>query len=87
DASAPGRVAMSGGVVTCFDEEDVRAAALTMARQSVRRVLVVDRDQQPVGILSVDDLALRGCDPDIVASIFARVARRDLELEGDRAAR
>ena len=82
-ASLPVRNVMSREVVTCFAEEDVRTAAGAMARDCVRRLVVIDRDQQPVGILSADDLALQGCDPDIVASVLARaVTRRDLELNG-----
>ncbi len=78
------RTVMSRGVVTCFAEEDVCAAASTMARDCVRRLIVVDRDLQPVGILSADDLALQGCDPALVASILARVVtRRGFELDGE----
>jgi CBS domain-containing protein len=74
EPSAPVRLAMSGGVVTCFADEDVRAAATIMARDHIRRLLVLDRDLAPIGILSLDDLALRGCDPEIVVDIFAQAA-------------
>ncbi len=71
DPSSPVRGAMSHGVVTCFAEEDLQLAAGTMAREGVRRLVVVDRDLQPIGVLSVDDLAMRGCDPGLLAEVFA----------------
>ena len=69
DASTPVRTAMTHGIVVCFADEDVSVAASTMASERVRRLIVVDRELQPVGMLSVDDLALHGCDPELVAEV------------------
>ncbi len=69
DGATPVRAAMTPGIVVCFADEDIGVAAGTMAREHVRRVIVVDRDLQPVGMLSVDDLALHGCDPALVAEV------------------
>ncbi len=73
-ASAPVRTAMTAEVKICLADEDVTTAAATMARAGVRRLLVVDRDLQPVGLLSIDDLALHGCAPDLLASVLAHPA-------------
>jgi CBS domain-containing protein len=80
---APVRAVMSPGCVTCMAEDDIRDAAMEMVRQSVRRLVVLDRDLQIAGILSVDDLALQGCDARLVAEVLARaVVRREVELDG-----
>ncbi|HEX6837498.1 MAG TPA: CBS domain-containing protein [Polyangia bacterium] len=69
DGATPVHVAMTHGIVVCFADEDVSVAASTMARERVRRLIVVDRELSPVGVLSVDDLALHGCDPGLVAEV------------------
>jgi len=69
DGTTPVRAAMTRGIVVCFADEDVSIAADTMAREHVRRIIVVDRDLLPIGILSLDDLALHGCDPALVAEV------------------
>ena len=69
DGATPVRAAMTRGIVICFADEDVGAAAATMARERVRRLVVVDRELQPVGMLSVDDLALHGCAAELVAEV------------------
>jgi CBS domain-containing protein len=83
DGDTPVRVVMSPGAVTILAHDDVRDAVLQMARQSVRRLVVLDRELQIAGILSVDDLALQGCDPQLIAAVLARaVVRREEELGG-----
>jgi CBS domain-containing protein len=53
------RSAMTPQLVACSDADDVEAAAATMRRHAVRRVLVLDAAGRLAGLLSVDDLALR----------------------------
>jgi CBS domain-containing protein len=52
------RDVMSGELVCCYEDQDVEVAAHLMRAQQIRRVLVVDRDKQLVGIVSLSDLAL-----------------------------
>jgi CBS domain-containing protein len=49
--------AMSQEVVSCFDDQDVREAARLMEQRQVRRLLVLNRANDLVGILSLGDLA------------------------------
>jgi CBS domain-containing protein len=51
------REAMTTNVVTCYDDEVLEDAAWLMERHAVRRLVVLDRARQVVGIVSVDDLA------------------------------
>jgi CBS domain-containing protein len=55
----PVREAMTPQVVACHEDEELEAAVARMARGAVRRLVVLDAASQPVGMLSVDDVALR----------------------------
>ena len=54
----PVSVAMSKHVVTCRAEDTNRVVSRLMAKHKIRRIPVVDDEQRPVGIVSLDDLAL-----------------------------
>jgi CBS domain-containing protein len=41
---------------TVYQDQDVAEAADVMARDQVRRLLVLDREQRPVGVLSLGDI-------------------------------
>lgn len=52
--------AMSGHVTTCLADENVETALKKMEERRVRRLPVLDRDGRLAGILSLDDIVLRG---------------------------
>jgi CBS domain-containing protein len=51
------RDVMSSGVCYCFDDEDVEEVAQQMAELQVRRLPVLNRSKQLVGIVSLGDLS------------------------------
>lgn len=51
--------AMTPQVVECGDHEELEAAVARMEHGAVRRVVVMDAANRLVGLLSVDDVALR----------------------------
>ena len=51
------RDAMTQEVMYCFDDEDIHHVCQNMAEIQVRRLPVVNRDKQLVGIVSLSDLA------------------------------
>lgn len=53
----PVRQAMTPQVVWCYEDQDILEAARVMEDKAIRRILVLDRREKLVGILSVDDLA------------------------------
>lgn len=57
DPQTPVRDVMTAEVKYCFDDDDTEAVARNMGEQQIRRLPVVDRDKQLVGILSLGDLA------------------------------
>lgn len=52
----PVSVAMAQQVVSCFPQEFIDAAERLMSKAQVRRVPVVDDDNRPMGVLSLNDL-------------------------------
>ena len=56
-AQAPVGAVMSPGPVTCFAYQDIAEAAARMGDFQVRRILVLDRAGDLVGILSLGDIA------------------------------
>lgn len=56
-ADAPIGEIMSSPVITCRKADSVEHAAGIMGDHQVRRLIVLDDDEQPVGIVSVGDIA------------------------------
>jgi CBS domain-containing protein len=48
----------SGRVYSCRPNDDVREGLATMKEQRVRRLVVVDADGKPEGVLSINDIVL-----------------------------
>jgi CBS domain-containing protein len=55
----PARDAMTTGVVYCYEDDDVLDAVRLMEEKQIRRLLVLDRNQRAVGIVSLGDIATR----------------------------
>jgi CBS domain-containing protein len=82
--------AMSAHVRACAPHDDVGAALKQMERARVRRLPVVDTNGHLVGILSIDDVILRGVDgkdgiapADVVAAMRAMCSRPSVEPDVD----
>src|SRR5260221_14218074 len=54
----PVEVAMSTHVVTCHAEEAALGVARLMAKHKIHRIPVVDDPHHPVGLISLNDLAI-----------------------------
>ncbi|MCI0672068.1 MAG: CBS domain-containing protein [Myxococcaceae bacterium] len=54
---APVRDAMTAPVVTCREDDPLTEAERLMEEHAVRRLVVVNAWHQPVGLISLDDLA------------------------------
>jgi CBS domain-containing protein len=61
--------------VTCDEDADLQEAAKTMASYKIRRLLVKDAQGVISGILTVDDIALRG-EEELVAEVIKQVKER-----------
>jgi CBS domain-containing protein len=56
-ASTQVREAMTTHVASCYDDDDLEDAAWLMERKAVRRLVVLNRAHELVGVLSLDDVA------------------------------
>ncbi len=70
-AAADVRSAMTPQVIACREDDDLERAAARMAAGAVRRLVVTDAADRFVGMLSVDDVALRS--PALAGEIVERV--------------
>lgn len=50
---------MTPGVTYCFDDQTVEEASTVMEAHRIRRLPILNREQQLIGILSLGDLAVR----------------------------
>ncbi|NWG47459.1 MAG: CBS domain-containing protein [Alphaproteobacteria bacterium] len=60
---ATARDAMSDRILYCYEDEDVEAVAENMSANLIRRLPVVSRDKQLVGLISLGDIAAHGHGP------------------------
>jgi CBS domain-containing protein len=65
---------MTPEVFYCFEDDLVDDAARTMEDKQVRRLLVLNRDKQLVGIVSLGDLAVETGDEELVGNTLEAVS-------------
>jgi len=65
---------MTAGVVSCPEDAAEADAAWIMENLKIRRLIAVNRVEQPVGILSLGDVAVRSGDASITARLLAAVS-------------
>jgi CBS domain-containing protein len=68
------RDVMTPHVVSCFEDQDVEEAARLMKEHQIRRLVVLNRDQRLVGIVSLGDLAMETDDAHLAAETLERVS-------------
>jgi CBS domain-containing protein len=65
---------VSSEIVYCYDDDSVEDAARLMEDNQVRRLIVVDHDQTPVGIVSIGDIAVKSGEEQLAGEILERVS-------------
>ena len=78
---------MAMHIISAHPDQKLGEVERMMAEHQVRRIPVVDDDNRPVGVLSLNDLALESVEPDTrmkdgvskVAHMLAAVCRRRVE--------
>lgn len=68
------RDVMSSGVVYCFEDDDVEDAARMMQEKQIRRLVVLDRNKQLVGLVSLGDLAVETHDEHLSWETLERIS-------------
>ncbi len=64
---------MSPEVFSCFEDDDIEDAAQTMQEKSIHRLLVLDNDEEPAGIVSLADFVVKSHDEHLAWQILDRV--------------
>lgn len=65
--------AMSKEVVTCFDDQDISYAAFLMQDKNIRRLVVINKNEEVVGLISIEDLAR--CSNELAGSVLESYRR------------
>ncbi len=74
------RDVMTPTVILCYEDDDPETAERIMQEWQVRRVLVVNRDDRLVGILSLGDLAADSGNPQRVGEVLQDVSEPAMPL-------
>jgi CBS domain-containing protein len=67
-------VVMTPKVLSCHEDETITQASLVMERNLVRRLVVLDRNDKLVGIVSLDDFAAKVKNESLVGYVLSKVA-------------
>jgi CBS domain-containing protein len=68
------RDVMTPSVFWCFDDQGIEEAAQLMEQKQIRRLPIVNRDKQLVGIISLGDFALRSQNEQLAEEVLESVS-------------
>jgi CBS domain len=68
------RDVMTAGAIFYYDDQDIAEASLVMERNLVHRLVVLDRNANLVGIVSLSDLAAKAKSETLSGYVLGRVA-------------
>jgi CBS domain-containing protein len=66
---------MTPDVLYCFEDQDVQEVADAMAASQVRRMPILNRDHELVGIVSLGDLAVDVSDDELSGEVLEEVSQ------------
>ena len=65
---------MSKEIFYCFEDQEIEEAASVMEAGQIRRLPILDKDKQLVGIVSLGDISVRSNDMDSAAEVLQEVS-------------
>jgi CBS domain-containing protein len=71
---APVSEVMTQTVFHCYDDEDVEAIARSMQDSEIRRMLILDRSENLVGVVSLGDIAKASGEQTIAGETLGQIA-------------
>lgn len=66
--------AMTKNVIACQADTSINEAAQLMKANQIRRLVVIDRDKRPIGIVSIGDIATRVEDANLTEDVMHEVS-------------
>jgi len=73
-SNTPVKEIMTPEVFYCFEDNDIKKAAEMMKEKSIHRLLVLDRESNPVGFVSLADFAVKGRDEHLAWEILEKIS-------------
>lgn len=67
---------MTKEVLTCHDYDDIELAAKIMENNKIRRLVVLNNNEEPTGIIALGDIATKVRDHDLNAEILEAVSEQ-----------
>lgn len=64
---------LTSDVVYCYEDESVQGAARLMEEHRVRRLIACDYDGNPVGVVSLEDLAIKAREDCLAGEVLEQV--------------
>lgn len=74
-ADDPVSHAMRREIIFCREDDDISMAASLMREKQVSRLLVVDKGDKPVGMITLHDISISTTDDALKASIISDIKR------------
>lgn len=71
----PISLAMSRDIIYVYQDQDISEAISIMEQKQISRLLVLDKGQKPVGMLSLQDLARNSTDDHLKAEVLSEIKR------------
>ena len=68
------REVMTPKAITCYDDQDITEASLLMEKHLVHRLIVLDRNEKFVGIVSLSDLAAKAKSEALAGHVLGEVS-------------
>jgi CBS domain-containing protein len=72
--STPVKDIISSDIIHCYDDDSIEDAVGLMEDNQVRRLIVLDHNQTPVGIVSLGDIAVRSGQECLAGEVLERVS-------------
>src|SRR6266581_5601753 len=73
-ASTTVQQVMTQELVYCYDDQEVGVATRLMQDKQLRRLVVVNRDKQLAGIVSLGDLAIETANEQLTGQVLERIS-------------
>ena len=68
------REVMTPGAISCYDDQDIAEASLVMEKNLVHRLVVLNRNEKLVGIVSLSDLASKAKSERLSGHVLSKVS-------------
>ena len=65
---------MTPEVFYCLENDDIQQAAITMEEKCIHRLLVLDQEYEPIGFVSLADLAVKSHDEHLSCEILEKIS-------------